>query len=117
MAGTGEHCLPFDENHCGDGGKAPEASLTGPKGRDVKTREDVDLRLKGGFFRSGRKEVIGLKQSAQTFCLTQWATMGSKIYQGAGPGADGWNVLVTRYVESICSHMRCCFKMNTNSLT
>lgn len=32
VAGTGEHCLPFDENHCGDGGKAPEASLTGPKG-------------------------------------------------------------------------------------
>lgn len=36
VAGTGEHCLPFDENHCGDGGKAPEASLTGPKGRDAK---------------------------------------------------------------------------------
>lgn len=32
VAGTGDHCLPFDENHCGDGGKAPEASLTGPKG-------------------------------------------------------------------------------------
>lgn len=32
VAGTGEHCLPFDENHCGDGGKAPDASLTGPKG-------------------------------------------------------------------------------------
>ncbi|CAL8261650.1 unnamed protein product [Lota lota] len=32
VAGTGEHCLPFDENHCGDGSKAPEASLTGPKG-------------------------------------------------------------------------------------
>uniref|UniRef100_A0A8C6TY83 Si:dkey-237h12.3 n=1 Tax=Neogobius melanostomus TaxID=47308 RepID=A0A8C6TY83_9GOBI len=32
VAGTGEHCLPFDENHCGDGGKAPEAPLTGPKG-------------------------------------------------------------------------------------
>ncbi|KAM8848733.1 teneurin-3 isoform 2-T2 [Synchiropus picturatus] len=32
VAGTGEHCLPFDENQCGDGGKAPEASLTGPKG-------------------------------------------------------------------------------------
>ncbi|TNM98905.1 hypothetical protein fugu_013469 [Takifugu bimaculatus] len=32
VAGTGEHCLPFDENHCGDGGKATEASLTGPKG-------------------------------------------------------------------------------------
>ncbi|XP_051920619.1 teneurin-3 isoform X7 [Hippocampus zosterae] len=35
VAGTGEHCLPFDENHCGDGGKAPDASLTGPKGITV----------------------------------------------------------------------------------
>lgn len=33
VAGTGEHCLPFDEAHCGDGGKATEALLTGPKGR------------------------------------------------------------------------------------
>ncbi|XP_019901680.3 teneurin-3 isoform X3 [Esox lucius] len=32
VAGTGEHCLPFDEAHCGDGGKATEALLTGPKG-------------------------------------------------------------------------------------
>ncbi|XP_077464637.1 teneurin-3 isoform X2 [Stigmatopora argus] len=32
VAGTGEHCLPFDDNHCGDGGQAPEAALTGPKG-------------------------------------------------------------------------------------
>ncbi|XP_062332162.1 teneurin-3 isoform X4 [Osmerus eperlanus] len=32
VAGTGEHCLPFDESHCGDGGKAVEALLTGPKG-------------------------------------------------------------------------------------
>ncbi|KAK6298562.1 hypothetical protein J4Q44_G00316170 [Coregonus suidteri] len=32
VAGTGEHCLPFDETHCGDGGKATEALLTGPKG-------------------------------------------------------------------------------------
>ncbi|GAA6108355.1 teneurin-3 isoform X1 [Tachysurus ichikawai] len=32
MAGTGEQCLPFDENRCGDGGKATEALLLGPKG-------------------------------------------------------------------------------------
>uniref|UniRef100_A0A8C8JLX7 Teneurin-3 n=1 Tax=Oncorhynchus tshawytscha TaxID=74940 RepID=A0A8C8JLX7_ONCTS len=32
VAGTGEHCLPFDETHCGDGAKATDALLTGPKG-------------------------------------------------------------------------------------
>ncbi|MFT7815220.1 teneurin-3-like [Arapaima gigas] len=32
VAGTGEHCLPFDEARCGDGGKATEALLMGPKG-------------------------------------------------------------------------------------
>uniref|UniRef100_A0A4W4EMW3 Teneurin transmembrane protein 3 n=1 Tax=Electrophorus electricus TaxID=8005 RepID=A0A4W4EMW3_ELEEL len=32
VAGTGEHCLPFDETQCGDGGLAVEALLTGPKG-------------------------------------------------------------------------------------
>ncbi|XP_060740656.1 teneurin-3 isoform X1 [Tachysurus vachellii] len=32
VAGSGDHCLPFDENHCGDGGPASEALLTGPKG-------------------------------------------------------------------------------------
>lgn len=32
VAGTGDHCLPFDENQCGDGGPASEALLTGPKG-------------------------------------------------------------------------------------
>ncbi|KAL0974317.1 hypothetical protein UPYG_G00218740 [Umbra pygmaea] len=32
VAGTGEHCLPFDETHCGDGGVATDALLTGPKG-------------------------------------------------------------------------------------
>uniref|UniRef100_A0A3B3RXL7 Teneurin-3 n=1 Tax=Paramormyrops kingsleyae TaxID=1676925 RepID=A0A3B3RXL7_9TELE len=32
VAGTGEHCLPFDEARCGDGGKAAEALLMGPKG-------------------------------------------------------------------------------------
>ncbi|XP_052401451.1 teneurin-3 isoform X3 [Carassius gibelio] len=32
VAGTGEQCLPFDEARCGDGGKATEAILLGPKG-------------------------------------------------------------------------------------
>ncbi|XP_076877219.1 teneurin-3 isoform X2 [Brachyhypopomus gauderio] len=32
VAGTGDHCLPFDETQCGDGGPAIEALLTGPKG-------------------------------------------------------------------------------------
>ncbi|XP_038630838.1 teneurin-1 isoform X3 [Scyliorhinus canicula] len=32
LAGTGDQCLPFDQNHCGDGGKAFEASLTSPRG-------------------------------------------------------------------------------------
>lgn len=33
VAGTGEQCPPFDEARCGDGGKATEALLMGPKGR------------------------------------------------------------------------------------
>eukprot|EP00062_Callorhinchus_milii_P001146 gi/632936225/ref/XP_007893009.1/ PREDICTED: teneurin-1 [Callorhinchus milii] len=32
VAGTGDKCLPFDQSHCGDGGKAYEASLTSPRG-------------------------------------------------------------------------------------
>uniref|UniRef100_A0AAY5ER53 Teneurin-3 n=1 Tax=Electrophorus electricus TaxID=8005 RepID=A0AAY5ER53_ELEEL len=32
VVGTGEQCLPFDEARCGDGGKATEALLLGPKG-------------------------------------------------------------------------------------
>uniref|UniRef100_A0A8C7YYA3 Teneurin transmembrane protein 3 n=1 Tax=Oryzias sinensis TaxID=183150 RepID=A0A8C7YYA3_9TELE len=32
VAGTGEQCPPFDEARCGDGRKAPEAQLLGPKG-------------------------------------------------------------------------------------
>lgn len=35
VAGTGEQCLPFDEARCGDGGKAVEATLMSPKGRDI----------------------------------------------------------------------------------
>ena len=33
VAGTGEQCLPFDQNHCGEGGKATEAALSNPRGR------------------------------------------------------------------------------------
>uniref|UniRef100_A0A8C2U922 Teneurin-1 n=1 Tax=Coturnix japonica TaxID=93934 RepID=A0A8C2U922_COTJA len=32
VAGTGDQCLPFDQSHCGDGGKASEASLNSPRG-------------------------------------------------------------------------------------
>ncbi|KAK2919532.1 hypothetical protein Q8A73_003903 [Channa argus] len=32
VAGTGEQCPPFDEGRCGDGRKATEAQLLGPKG-------------------------------------------------------------------------------------
>uniref|UniRef100_A0A673YAZ3 Teneurin-3 n=1 Tax=Salmo trutta TaxID=8032 RepID=A0A673YAZ3_SALTR len=35
VAGTGEQCPPFDEARCGDGGKATEALLMGPKGITV----------------------------------------------------------------------------------
>ncbi|XP_053555097.1 teneurin-1 isoform X2 [Bombina bombina] len=35
VAGTGDQCLPFDQSHCGDGGKAYEASLNSPRGVTV----------------------------------------------------------------------------------
>uniref|UniRef100_A0A6Q2WWC8 Teneurin-3 n=1 Tax=Esox lucius TaxID=8010 RepID=A0A6Q2WWC8_ESOLU len=35
VVGTGEQCPPFDEARCGDGGKATEALLMGPKGITV----------------------------------------------------------------------------------
>ncbi|XP_072573657.1 teneurin-1-like isoform X1 [Paramormyrops kingsleyae] len=38
VAGTGEQCLPFDQSHCGDGGKASEASLNNPRGIAVDRR-------------------------------------------------------------------------------
>lgn len=34
VAGTGEQCPPFDEARCGDGRKATEAQLLGPKGQE-----------------------------------------------------------------------------------
>ncbi|XP_066570780.1 teneurin-1 [Amia ocellicauda] len=38
VAGTGEQCMPFDQSHCGDGGKATEASLNNPRGIAVDKR-------------------------------------------------------------------------------
>ncbi|CAM4720009.1 teneurin-1 isoform X1 [Lepidochelys kempii] len=35
LAGTGDQCLPFDQSHCGDGGRASEASLNSPRGITV----------------------------------------------------------------------------------
>ncbi|XP_031211309.1 teneurin-1 isoform X3 [Mastomys coucha] len=35
VAGTGDQCLPFDQSHCGDGGKASDASLNSPRGITV----------------------------------------------------------------------------------
>ncbi|XP_035290458.1 teneurin-1 isoform X1 [Anguilla anguilla] len=32
VAGTGDQCTPFDQSHCGDGGKASEAALNNPRG-------------------------------------------------------------------------------------
>jgi hypothetical protein len=32
VAGTGDQCTPFDQGHCGDRGKATEASLNNPRG-------------------------------------------------------------------------------------
>lgn len=37
VAGTGEQCPPFDEARCGDGRKATEAQLLGPKGTRTNT--------------------------------------------------------------------------------
>ncbi|XP_026796322.3 teneurin-1 isoform X2 [Pangasianodon hypophthalmus] len=38
VAGTGEQCLPFDQSHCGEGGKATAASLINPRGIAVDKR-------------------------------------------------------------------------------
>lgn len=37
VAGTGDQCLPFDQSHCGDGGRASEASLNSPRGKNKKS--------------------------------------------------------------------------------
>lgn len=46
MAGTGEQCPPFDEARCGDGRKATEAQLLGPKGTYTNTR----IKIQGDSF-------------------------------------------------------------------
>ncbi|XP_076149042.1 teneurin-1-like isoform X1 [Alosa pseudoharengus] len=38
VAGTGDQCLPFDQSHCGEGGKATAASLNNPRGIAVDKR-------------------------------------------------------------------------------
>uniref|UniRef100_A0A8B9K676 Teneurin transmembrane protein 1 n=1 Tax=Astyanax mexicanus TaxID=7994 RepID=A0A8B9K676_ASTMX len=38
VAGTGEQCLPFDQSHCGEGGKATAGSLNNPRGIAVDKR-------------------------------------------------------------------------------
>lgn len=45
VAGTGDQCLPFDETHCGDGGRASEASLHSPRGKILYTNEKSELLL------------------------------------------------------------------------
>ena len=41
VAGTGEQCMPFDEAHCGDGGKAVEATLMTPRGEHDQPPNDL----------------------------------------------------------------------------
>lgn len=41
VAGTGEQCPPFDEARCGDGRKATEAQLLGPKGTYMHTHKVI----------------------------------------------------------------------------
>lgn len=41
VAGTGEQCPPFDEARCGDGRKATEAQLLGPKGINTHKRNSM----------------------------------------------------------------------------
>lgn len=51
VAGTGEQCPPFDEARCGDGRKATEAQLLGPKGQETeRLRETVLPNMCPPFF-------------------------------------------------------------------
>lgn len=49
VAGTGDQCLPFDQSHCGDGGKASEASLNSPRGKKKKKKIESFVHLKTSF--------------------------------------------------------------------
>lgn len=42
VAGTGEQCPPFDEARCGDGRKATEAQLLGPKGQERERKRETE---------------------------------------------------------------------------
>lgn len=57
VAGTGDHCLPFDENQCGDGGPASEALLTGPKGTNKAKRYSADP----DYTRNGTNQISQLQ--------------------------------------------------------
>lgn len=43
VAGTGDQCLPFDQSHCGDGGRASEASLHSPRGKSCAQTLDRNI--------------------------------------------------------------------------
>lgn len=68
VAGTGDQCLPFDQSHCGDGGKASEASLNSPRGKK---------RLNLGYFMLVICHFLLLFRSSDAtgcskMCLWQW---------------------------------------------
>lgn len=41
IAGTGDQCLPYDDTRCGDGGKAVEATLTNPRGKQMLLKTNI----------------------------------------------------------------------------
>ncbi|KAI4886913.1 hypothetical protein NFI96_030427, partial [Prochilodus magdalenae] len=49
VAGTGEQCLPFDQSHCGEGGKATAASLNNPRGDNLRQLSLMQARNKGAL--------------------------------------------------------------------
>uniref|UniRef100_H3CII2 Teneurin transmembrane protein 3 n=1 Tax=Tetraodon nigroviridis TaxID=99883 RepID=H3CII2_TETNG len=51
VAGTGEQCPPFDEARCGDGRKATEAQLLGPKGGIAADRNGLIYFVDGTMIR------------------------------------------------------------------
>lgn len=63
VAGTGDHCLPFDEVQCGDGGPATEALLTGPKGIVRGSLKLIIKRVMHSFHK--RSQIIRVLQTAK----------------------------------------------------
>ncbi|XP_011529538.2 teneurin-1 isoform X4 [Homo sapiens] len=49
VAGTGDQCLPFDQSHCGDGGRASEASLNSPRDDSSPRRSVIVLMVDNGL--------------------------------------------------------------------